>query len=129
MIVKLIHSIVVQLFFLLLFLTLSYNSFGQDEEIRYYEENQECLICHGSSKYHYYNEWLEKDVKERMNPYFIIDSAEYYMSNHRSFACVDCHSYDFKAFPHAGELRMEPMGTCLDCHEGDESFEHLHFER
>lgn len=91
-------------------------------------QNEQCFKCHGSPFYYYYNEWVEKDVRERMNPYFVFDSAEYYLSNHRSFVCTDCHSTDYEEFPHDGSLRMEPKYTCMDCHEGDDTFAHFKFE-
>jgi hypothetical protein len=102
----------------------------EDEEkvYEYLEENQECLKCHGHTYYYYYNDWVERDIKERMNPYYIIDSAEFYISNHWNFRCVDCHSEDYNEFPHAGELRMEPMYECADCHEGDEDYAQFNFE-
>ena len=98
-------------------------------EYEYLEENQECLKCHGQTYYYYYNDWVERDIKERMNPYYIIDSAEFYVSNHWNFRCVDCHSEDYKEFPHAGELRMEPMYECADCHEGDDHYSQYNFEK
>ena len=91
-------------------------------EYEFLSENQECLKCHGQSYYYYYNDWVERDIKERMNPYYIVDSAQFYVSNHWNFRCVDCHSEDYTEFPHAGELRMEPSYECMDCH-GDESME------
>ena len=94
----------------------------------YIEENQQCLKCHGHKYYHYYNDWIERDVKERMNPYFIIDSARFFESNHWSFRCVDCHSEDFSTFPHPGELRMEPSYECMDCHGGDDHYAQYNFE-
>ncbi|GAB4330116.1 MAG: hypothetical protein Kow00127_22370 [Bacteroidales bacterium] len=57
-----------------------------------------------------------------MNLYYIIDSSEFYLSNHRDFSCMDCHSYDYQTFPHPNELRMEPLPQCLDCHEGDDTY-------
>jgi hypothetical protein len=102
---------------------------AQDEEKpAYIEENQQCLKCHGHPTYHYYNEYIEREVKDRMNPYFVIDSATFYVSNHRNFECTDCHSTEYTKFPHSGELRMEPKLTCLDCHGGDESFAKFRFE-
>ncbi|MDZ7743034.1 MAG: cytochrome c3 family protein [Bacteroidota bacterium] len=92
-------------------------------------ENQKCLKCHGDHFYTYYNEWTEADVKERMNPYFVIDSAEFYNSNHDGFVCIDCHSYEYEEFPHAGYLRMELKYTCLDCHGGDENYAMYNFEK
>ncbi len=120
--------------YFLLILCLSFPAtlvLGQDsnDETRYFEENNLCLKCHGHQKYYYYNDWIEKDVKERMNPYFVIDSADYYHSNHRSFKCIDCHSYEYETFPHPGELRMELKYSCLDCHEGDENFADYQFEQ
>jgi Zn finger protein HypA/HybF involved in hydrogenase expression len=95
----------------------------------YTEENQECLKCHGQRYFSYYNDWVEKDVKERMNPFHIIDSAEFYMSNHWNFRCTDCHSSEYaSSFPHPNELRFEPKYTCMDCHEGDDNYAHFQFE-
>jgi len=92
-------------------------------------QNKQCLRCHGSNFYYYYNDWEEKDVRERMNPYFVIDSTEYYQANHRTFLCTDCHSSDYKKFPHDGSLRMEPDFACLDCHGGDETYAQFQFEK
>ncbi len=92
------------------------------------EENLKCLECHGQSTYLYYNDYIERNVKERMNPYFIIEAKAYGESNHASFSCTDCHSYDYNKFPHAGELRMEPKFACIDCHGGDEDYAKYHFE-
>lgn len=94
----------------------------------YLEENQDCLKCHGQKYYSYYNDWVERDVKERMNPYYIIDSAQFYVSNHWNFRCVDCHSADYAEFPHPGELRMEPIYECIDCHGGDDNYAQYNFE-
>lgn len=98
-------------------------------EFEYAEENQQCLKCHGHKTYYYYNDWTERDVKERMNPYFIIDSIDFYQSNHKTFRCTDCHSTDYESFPHDGQLRMEEKYACLDCHEDDEDYAEYDFER
>ena len=115
----------------LLFLFPSLNpAIAQGEEVfEYAEENQKCLKCHGHQTYYYYNEYADRTIKERMNPYFIVDSALYYQCNHRNFMCTDCHSYEYENFPHSGELRMEETFTCLDCHGGDEDYADYHFER
>jgi hypothetical protein len=128
---KVLQNPIFQNFLVVGFLLFSLLVHAQDEEkeTRHYEENQLCFKCHGHQKYYYYNDWIEKDVKERMNPYFIIDSAEFYHSNHRTFKCIDCHSYEYETFPHSGELRMELKYTCMDCHEGDDNFAEYHFER
>lgn len=98
-------------------------------EFEYAEENQQCLKCYGHKTYYYYNDWTERDVKERMNPYFIIDSIDFYQSNHKTFRCTDCHSTDYESFPHDGQLRMEEKYACLDCHEDDEDYAEYDFER
>ncbi len=116
-----------------LFMTFSINVLSQEDlEERVYdyaEDNHQCFKCHGHKTFHFYNEYLEREVKKRMNPYFIIDSVKYYESNHWNFGCLDCHSYDYRTFPHAGELRMEEKPSCLDCHGGDEEYAQYHFEQ
>jgi len=91
-------------------------------------ENEQCLKCHGQKFYYYYNDWTETDVRGRMNPYYVLDSAEFYQSNHKTFLCVDCHSSDYETFPHDGSLRMEPKYTCMDCHGGDDDYTKFQFE-
>lgn len=106
--------------------------FAQEEEtvvFEYAEDNQKCFNCHGHATYNYYNEYADREIRDRMNPYFIIDSAMFYQSNHKTFACTDCHSYDYNNFPHSGELRMEEFPACIDCHGGDEEFAQYQFER
>jgi len=115
-----------------LMLNIKQNTYSQQDtiirEYIYAADNQLCLNCHGKRTYHYMNEGLGREVKERMNPYFIVDSAEFYQSNHWNFSCTDCHSMDYRTFPHAGALRMEVKATCLDCHGGDETYADYHFE-
>jgi Zn finger protein HypA/HybF involved in hydrogenase expression len=94
----------------------------------YIFENQACLKCHGHKYFSYFNETVGRDIKERMSPYYVIDSDEFYQSNHRNFQCTDCHSYSYsESFPHPNELRFEPMMVCMDCHEGDEIYEKFNF--
>jgi len=106
--------------------------FSQNEvserEYVFAEDNQQCLKCHSHRIYYFYNDGLGHEVKERMNPYFVIDSTEFYQSNHWNFSCTDCHSMDYRNFPHAGELRMEVKAVCLDCHGGDDTYAKYHFE-
>ena len=92
------------------------------------KENQKCLKCHGNKYYSYYNDWVEGDVRERMNPFYVIDSAEYYNSNHKTFTCIDCHSYEYEEFPHPGYLRMEPSYSCMDCHGFGDEWAKFNFE-
>jgi hypothetical protein len=100
----------------------------EKRQLRYADDNHQCLKCHGHQKYFYYNDWTERMVKENMNPYFVIDSAAFYESNHWDFRCIDCHSDEYDQFPHPGELRMEYKYTCLDCHGEDEDYASFHFE-
>jgi hypothetical protein len=98
------------------------------QPVEHSENNTKCFNCHGGPTYTYYNDVVEREVTKRMNPYFIIDSVLYYDQNHNSFECIDCHSYDYRKFPHDNELRMEPMANCLDCHEGDDATAAYKFE-
>jgi hypothetical protein len=94
----------------------------------YAEENEKCFKCHGQAVYEYTNKTLDRTVRDLMCSDKIIKREDFYRSNHKSFSCTDCHSYDYTTFPHPGELRMEQMYTCLDCHAGDERFARYHFE-
>ena len=85
-----------------------------EEEIEHSPQNSKCFNCHGGTTYTYFNDVVERNVTKRMNPYFIIDSVLFYDQNHKSFECIDCHSYDYRNFPHDGELRMEEFPACID---------------
>ena len=32
----------------------------------------------------------------------VIQREEFYASNHKSFACTDCHAAEYDSFPHPG---------------------------
>ena len=124
------HLIIVNLIGLNLIISCALAREMPEEQIpKFASENSGCLKCHGNKTYFYHNEWMDRMVKERMNPYYIIDSSLFYKSNHRNFRCTDCHSSQYESFPHSGALRMEPGYTCMDCHGGDENFAEFHFER
>ena len=91
-------------------------------------ENENCLKCHGQSKYTYENKESGKTVTKLMYSEVIIDRTIFYESNHREFKCIDCHSEDYVTFPHLGNLRMETKANCIDCHGGDEQYAKFHFE-
>jgi len=91
-------------------------------------DNERCLKCHGQEKYEYTNESLGRQVNGIMCSDRIVNKNEFYVSNHKSFSCTDCHSEEYVKFPHAGELRMEQKYNCIDCHGGDEKFAQYHFE-
>jgi len=94
----------------------------------FYDDNERCFICHGQKRYEYTNENLGRQVKSLMYSERMVDREDFYQSNHKSFSCTDCHSEEYTAFPHSGELRMEQNYNCIDCHGGDETFAQYHFE-
>lgn len=93
------------------------------------ELNENCLKCHGQSKYKYMNPETGSEVTKKMYRETIINRDEFYESNHKSFKCTDCHSDDYNTFPHPGELRMETSYACNDCHGGDETYAKFQFEK
>jgi len=95
---------------------------------KFYDQNERCFRCHGSSKYTYYNAVNDKDVSAMMCENRVIHREDFYTANHRSFACVDCHAAEYNAFPHPGALRMESPYACIDCHGYDEQYAKYHFE-
>jgi Zn finger protein HypA/HybF involved in hydrogenase expression len=94
----------------------------------FYDDNERCFKCHGQRVYEYTNENLGRQVKALMFSERIVDRNKFYQSNHKSFSCTDCHSKEYTKFPHPGELRMEQIYNCIDCHGGDEKFARFHFE-
>jgi predicted CXXCH cytochrome family protein len=92
-------------------------------------ENENCLKCHGQSKYTYENSESKKIVTKKMYAELVMNRDLFYLSNHREFKCTDCHSEDYSTFPHAGNLRMEAKATCIDCHGGDEKYAQFKFEQ
>ena len=99
------------------------------EKPKNFGKNFKCLKCHGHHYFNYYNQLVERTVRERMNPYYVIDTNKFFESNHCNFECTDCHSDEYETFPHPCELRMEEKLTCLDCHGGDEDYAHFQFEK
>jgi len=94
----------------------------------FYEDNERCFKCHGQEKYVYANDLLGTQVTALMCSDRITKREEFYISNHKSFGCTDCHSADYNTFPHPGELRMELKYNCLDCHGGDDKYSSFNFE-
>jgi hypothetical protein len=82
-------------------------------------KNHACLKCHASQIMSFYNTVLEKDEKKLMNPHYIIDTLAIKTGVHQNFDCTDCHSYEYAEYPHNGNLKLEPMNSCLDCHGGE----------
>lgn len=117
---------------IVLFLAIALLIFSQEDAkttVKHSKENSKCFACHGGPTYTFNNDMIEREVTKRMNPYFIIDSVLYYEQNHKSFECIDCHSYDYTEFPHKNELQMEQLPNCLDCHEGDDATAMYKFEQ
>lgn len=100
---------------------------GQDEATLS-DDSRVCAQCHGNDYYTFNNEMTGTSERKRMNPFLIIDTTQYVKGVHRWFSCVDCHSYDYKTYPHAAELKLEPKFGCMDCHGGDETFAKYQFD-
>ena len=94
----------------------------------YVDDNEACLVCHGEMKYVLEDPNTGRSKHERMYSERAIDRDAFYTSVHRTFACTDCHSYDYNTFPHAIETRVEEQFLCMDCHGYDETFAKYHFE-
>ena len=117
-------------FFLLLlfinFCTIPWHSNAQS-----YQDaaNHICLKCHSNKTYTFHNELINSEEKKLMNPYYILDTMALAFGVHNQFDCMDCHSYEYETYPHASNLKLEPLATCFDCHGGDESFASYQFEK
>lgn len=123
-------SLLLSLFLFMLFFSL----YGQDtktEEREYpnREDNAKCFACHGHKSFLETSKESGETIIRNMYPCLIIDTVRFYESNHWSFGCLDCHSYDYLDYPHLRESKFEYIPTCLDCHEGDEAVEKYHFEK
>ncbi len=95
----------------------------------YVDENEQCFRCHGQSQYTLYDNISEREMSKRMHECWVINREAFYSSNHKSFACIDCHNPDFSTFPHPLELRTEELFSCIDCHGNDETYAAYHFEQ
>jgi predicted CXXCH cytochrome family protein len=98
------------------------------KEFKNAESNENCLKCHGQSKYGYTNTESGQEVLKRMYKETIINRDLFYESNHKQFKCTDCHSEDYDSFPHPGRLRMETKYLCIDCHGDDPKYAKFKFE-
>jgi hypothetical protein len=96
---------------------------------QFYDQNERCFRCHGSSKYTYFNQVSGKQVAAMMCDNRVIHREDFYNANHKSFACFDCHAAEYDSFPHPGQLRMESKYNCIDCHGNDEKFAKYQFEK
>jgi hypothetical protein len=92
-------------------------------------KHHQCLKCHSNSTYTFLNSVKGLEEKRLMNPYFILDTVAMSNSVHKQFDCTDCHSSEYVTYPHNGNLKLEPLNSCLDCHGGDESYAKYQFEK
>jgi hypothetical protein len=92
------------------------------------DENETCLKCHAETKYVLVDEFFGREIAQSMCPDKIIDRDAYYSMVHKSFACLDCHAYEYEEFPHPLEARLEEPYQCIDCHGYDENYAHFRFE-
>lgn len=81
-------------------------------------KNRSCLRCHNASLYSYFDESLGMQSKGRMKPEFRVHKAQFYQSNHKNLACVDCHLTGYDDFPHPDKEGNKL--TCLGCHKDSE---------
>jgi hypothetical protein len=113
--------------------SLSFSQDGQNisfnpEDFPSYPDNEFCLRCHGSAFYVLYDSISGQEKRRSMCENYKLSRDKFYNGVHKSFACTDCHSYEYQEFPHALSLRFEPVFGCIDCHGGDENFAKYHFE-
>ena len=101
---------------------------NKPEDSPAFEENEYCLKCHASQYFILTDSALGKSTRQAMCDNFNIPRQKYYNSVHWTFFCSDCHSPEYRTFPHAAALRYEPKLVCIDCHGGDETFAKYHFE-
>ncbi len=92
------------------------------------EANNLCFSCHGQKLFTYYNPELDREIKDNMCDEKIVNEEKFYLSNHRTFQCIGCHSADYESFPHPGELRFEQQYACNDCHGYDDDWAHFKFD-
>ncbi|MFB6340256.1 hypothetical protein ACE1ET_00965 [Saccharicrinis sp. FJH62] len=103
-----------------------FNIHAEEKELA--ETSQTCLNCHSKEYYSFYNDYTGLTEKKRMNPYIRIDSTMFLHGVHGTFSCDDCHSPDYATYPHGAELKLEFKYGCMDCHGGDPTYAHLHFD-
>ena len=74
------------------------------------EKNQNCLRCHSMSTLGY------KDPQSGILKNLSVAPDNFYNSNHKDLECTECHSQEFKTFPHSQKLKNENL-YCLNCHQ------------
>lgn len=92
------------------------------------DENEACFKCHANTKYVLVDEFFGREITESLCPDKMVHREAYYTMVHKSFACLDCHAYEFEEFPHPLEARLEEPYQCIDCHGYDENYAQYQFE-
>ena len=92
------------------------------------DDNEACLKCHAETKYLLKDEVFGREITQSMCPDKILDRDKYYSMVHKSFACLDCHAYEYEDFPHPIEARLEEAYQCIDCHGYDDNYAQFKFE-
>jgi Zn finger protein HypA/HybF involved in hydrogenase expression len=92
------------------------------------ENETNCLVCHGKLIYTLTDTVMGMTRKQLMSGQNLVIPGMFYNSVHWSFSCLDCHSVEFKTFPHSIEARFEPSWGCIDCHGYDPNYEQYRFE-
>ena len=98
------------------------------EEFPYAEENESCFRCHGEKYYTLSEPVTGIEKKRMMSDQYRFERKDFYQSNHKTFACLDCHAFGFEEFPHPLSARLEEPYACMDCHGYDEAYAQYHFE-
>ncbi|KPK84951.1 MAG: hypothetical protein AMS27_08560 [Bacteroides sp. SM23_62_1] len=93
------------------------------------DDNEHCFICHGETKYQLSDEVTGRVITRILCQDRVIKREDYYRSNHKRFACVDCHTGKYLQFPHPIEVRLEEPFACIDCHGYDENYADYQFEK
>lgn len=115
--------------FLLMLLFLGFPQKSQAQEKSLVPGNDLCLKCHTHQTITFHNTLTNAEDRRMMNPLYILDKNHLESSVHAKFKCTDCHSSAYGTYPHNAELKLEPLGTCLDCHGGDEKYAAYQFEK
>lgn len=93
------------------------------------EDNAACLKCHASKHIRFTPEDSDQEFVWKMYSDCVIDTSQFYASNHWNFKCTDCHSGEYEVYPHPAGLRFEYMASCIDCHGDDPEYAKFHFEK
>jgi len=93
------------------------------------DNNEACFYCHGTNSQITFEDSLSGQVYDmEMDSSDILQRAEYYGSNHKSFSCLDCHDRRYSTYPHPLNASQEFHFNCIDCHGYDDDYAQYQFE-